>query len=327
MRKTFLRKKIKNRTLKKVMKGGMFTPYSPTGPKVKRLPGSNEDNSSLLFLFQKYNDPIDKDYINQQLQIDELEIFAEIDGKFYKLTDENISNLRIKVGDTEYPLVKVEGDFFVKGVSVANEPFAIIDMENQPLVIVEDFFLQSSINKGIETFKITKVGGKKYVKKIVIESKDFESYNNAYSRDSAFYDYDTEAAARVEAAARARAARAAARVRAEVEALEADPRAAARAEVEALEADPRAAAEAADPRAAAEAADPRAAAEAEVLEDASSYITCALINGRLFKIDNNKEDGYYLQIGKDIIIVQMDVGVGGGGGGDGTLQYPPNPMK
>ena len=127
MQKTFLRKKIKNkRTLKKRMKGGAQQKMRRT--ETKKMP---------------VYEPIDTEFINQQLQIDELIIFAEIRGNFYKLTDENISNLSIKLDEEEVRLVKVDGDFFEKKV-IDDKPVAMIDMEEQPLVIV-DFFVDSII--------------------------------------------------------------------------------------------------------------------------------------------------------------------------------------
>ena len=269
MQKTFLRKKIKNkRTLKKRMKGGAQQKMRRT--ETKKMP---------------VYEPIDTEFINQQLQIDELIIFAEIRGNFYKLTDENISNLSIKLDDEEVRLVKVDGDFFEKKV-IDDKPVAMIDMEEQPLVIV-DFFVDSSITSGEETFKITKTkdSEKRYVKMIEIDPDDFTAYAEDYFKEAAFYDYDDAAAAQAAA-----------------EAAEADdPFSEADEEADPFKDEPQA----------------NKADNSETLEAAAAvYKKCALINGRLFEI----VDEHFLTIGEQNIAIQvidsdMKVEEDGGGGG------------
>ena len=280
MQKTFLRKKIKNkRTLKKRMKGGAQQKMRRT--ETKKMP---------------VYEPIDTEFINQQLQIDELIIFAEIRGNFYKLTDENISNLSIKLDEEEVRLVKVDGDFFEKKV-IDDKPVAIIDMEEQPLVIV-DFFIDSSITSGEETFNITKTkdSEKRYVKMIEIDPDDFTAYAEDYFKEAAFYDYDDAAAAQAAAEAAAQAA---------AEAAEADdPFSEADEEADPFKDEPQA----------------NKADNSETLEAAAAvYKKCALINGRLFEIFTN-EVGYFLTIGEQNIAIQvidsdMKVEEDGGGGG------------
>jgi len=168
MRKTFLRKKIKNRTLKKKMKGGMmaeevrqFLPYRPQLRHPEEMTIENVDE------------------IDKQLQTD-LILFAEIDGRFYKLTDDNIENLTIHLGRDDgtegvIKLVKVDGDFFKKKISVEGIPIAVIDMEDQPLVIVDEFVIENKEIENEANFIIYKTGKKMYVKKF-LDDNDRDEY-------------------------------------------------------------------------------------------------------------------------------------------------------